>query len=384
MQFCLSSLSRHAVVTAFFAFNAVSLAQPQSREPQVVPHVASVTKTADLDYLLYLPETYHDSDATWPLIFWLHGDGGQADRGGFEEIRSYGPPALIEQGKDLPAIVVAPQLWGNISWDADILHHLLQSVIERYRVDQDRVYLMGYSRGGFGAWELGARYPDPFAAVVVISGRGMNSIESLRHAAVWIFHGERDEGVPVADARSMFNELKAAGGDVQITIYPDIGHNACTPALQTAELWTWLFAQKRSPDPKALPIAELLKRAKRCDSLKITGEVAVGKVVQIHTGLDYIDDLMKLTLKDGTPIQPYSGAGGFWAAWNREDPQIVIPADLEEPLRDEGLRDQHFGLWMVTDGWTENAEPCLFVLEPQGAPKVDWDAVIKGLAKAHE
>lgn len=365
---------------AILALNGVALAQTPSHTPQIVPHTATVTKTTDLDYLLYLPENYAESDTDWPLLFWLHGDGGQADRGGFEEIRSYGPPALIEQGQDIPAIVVAPQLWGNISWDADILHHLLQTVLERYRVNPDRIYLMGYSRGGFGAWELGARYPAPFAAVVVVSGRGMNSIESLRHAAVWIFHGELDEGVPVADARSMFNELKAAGGDVQLTIYPDIGHNALTPALKNEELWKWLFAQERSPDPKTLPIAELLTRAKRCESLTIEGEITMGKVVEIHTGLDNIDDLMKLTDADGNPIQPYSGAGGFWAAWNIEGSDISVPVDLEEPLRDEGLREQHFGLWVVTDGWTESASPCFFVLEPQGAPSVNWDEIITRLA----
>ena len=375
------------VITASSLFllglNAATVAQEDRPAPEVVPHTASVTKTADLDYLLYLPEGYAESEETWPLIFWLHGDGGQADRGGFEEIRSYGPPALVERGEDIPAIVVAPQLWGNITWDADILHHLLQSVLERYRVDRDRVYLMGYSRGGFGAWELGARYPDPFAAVVVISGRGMNSVESLRHAAVWIFHGELDEGVPVADARSMYKELKAAGADVQLTIYPDVGHGACTPALETKELWEWLFAQKRSPDPKALPIAELLQRAKPCDSVRIVGEVAPGKVIRVETGLEQIDDLMKLTDFRGVPLQPYSGTGAFWAAWNLEGSALSIPTDLEEPLRDKTLRRRHFGVWMATDGWTDAATPCLFVISPPGAEGVDWDEVIARLTASH-
>jgi len=242
------------IVATLFGFTSQAFAQATAPEPatartaKIVSHVASVSKTADLQYLVYLPKNYHKSTVQWPLLFWLHGDGGQADRGDLEEIRSYGPPALVEQGKDIPAIIVAPQLWGNIPWDADILHDLLQAVFDRYSVDRERVYLMGYSRGGFGAWELGVRYPEPFAAVVVISGRGMNSIERLRNAAVWIFHGELDEGVPVADAQSMFNELKATGGDVQLTIYPEIGHNALTPALANDKLWKWLFSQRRSPD----------------------------------------------------------------------------------------------------------------------------------------
>jgi predicted peptidase len=125
------------------------------------------------------------------------------------------------------------------------VHALLLEIIQQYNVDPDRVLLMGYSRGGFGAWELASSYPETFAAVVPISARPMTAIERLKDMGVWIFHGELDIGVPVYGALDMHQALKAAGADVRLTIYPAVGHNAVGPAMATEPLWEWLLAQKR-------------------------------------------------------------------------------------------------------------------------------------------
>lgn len=220
-------------------------AQEKAREPETHTFAKEISKKVRLDYLVYLPPEYAQSEKSWPLLLWLHGDGGQPDKGGLAEIRSYGPPDLAEKGRSFPFILIAPQLWGDVHWDPDTLSALLQEIMRTYRVDQDRVYLMGYSRGGFGAWEFGCSYSEIFAAVVVISGRPMTSIERLRHCAVWIFHGELDDGVPVYGARDMFKVLKSVGADVRLTIYPEVGHSACDLAMETQELWEWLLEQKR-------------------------------------------------------------------------------------------------------------------------------------------
>ncbi len=39
-----------------------------------------------------------------------------------------------------------------------------------YDIDQDRVYMVGISMGGFGTWEFAARGPDLFAAAVPMAG----------------------------------------------------------------------------------------------------------------------------------------------------------------------------------------------------------------------
>ena len=242
-------LKTAAAMVCLLAFCPIALkcyaAEETTHKSELRKFEKDVCKKASVNYLLYLPAAYAQSKDPWPLVLWLHGDGGQENRGGIAEIKSYGPPHMAEEGKEFPFILLAPQLWGDVHWDADILHALLQEVMHEYRVDADRVYLMGYSRGGFGAWELGCSYPDTFAAVVAISGRPMTAVERLKDCGVWIFHGEEDKGVPVDGARNMYDGLKSAGGDVRITVYPGVGHDACSPAMATKELWDWLLEQRR-------------------------------------------------------------------------------------------------------------------------------------------
>lgn len=69
---------------------------------------AQITHTARLDYLLYLPAGYEDDpEQRWPLILFLHGAG---ERGSdLELVRLHGIPYKLENGEDLPFIVVSPQ-----------------------------------------------------------------------------------------------------------------------------------------------------------------------------------------------------------------------------------------------------------------------------------
>ena len=69
--------------------------------------------TLTLDYLLYLPPDYQSKDS-FPLLVFLHGAG---ERGSdLNKVKSHGPPKLVEQGKDLPFIIVSPQCPANQWW----------------------------------------------------------------------------------------------------------------------------------------------------------------------------------------------------------------------------------------------------------------------------
>ena len=82
------------------------------KQPSIHTFEAEISKKAKLDYLVYLPSGYEASEKQWPLLFWLHGDGAQPLRGGLEELRSYGPPKMAEDGWEYPFVIVAPQYCG--------------------------------------------------------------------------------------------------------------------------------------------------------------------------------------------------------------------------------------------------------------------------------
>ena len=125
---------------------------------------------------------------------------------------------------------------------------LIQKKIREFDADPDRVYITGLSLGGYGSWDLMARYGTGlFAAGVTCSGGGDPSqAEKMKDLPIWIFHGEADQTLPVILSRRMFAALKEAGSDVVFyTEYPGVPHDCWTRTYQDPEVWKWLFSQKR-------------------------------------------------------------------------------------------------------------------------------------------
>lgn len=214
-------------------------------------------------YLLFLPRSYgEDPERSWPLIVNLHGGGGRGTDP--EKLRAYPLVQRLEEEPDFPFVVVTPQcppgrpgplgdLWTE---HADLVLAVLDEVVADYRIDEDRVSLVGHSMGGNGAWYLGHRAPERFAAIAPMSGPAVTWwVYRIAEAGipVWVFHGERDEAVPIAESERMVEALREAGGEVRLTRYPDGGHALRQP-FEGDELFDWLLAQRRSR--RAAPAAD--------------------------------------------------------------------------------------------------------------------------------
>ena len=115
--------------------------------------------------------------------------------------------------------------------------------------NKDRIYVTGLSMGGFGTWSLQAYSPKRFAAIAPICGGGEPIIVKLiPHVATWVFHGAKDPVVPVARSEEMVKALKATGGTVKFTVYPDAYHDSWTATYNDPKLYEWLLEQKRPAD----------------------------------------------------------------------------------------------------------------------------------------
>ncbi|MEM7012387.1 MAG: prolyl oligopeptidase family serine peptidase, partial [Verrucomicrobiota bacterium] len=113
-------------------------------------------------------------------------------------------------------------------------------------IDSKRIYVTGQSMGGFGTFAAIVQRPDLFAAAVpVCGGHQPENAEKIAGVPIWVFHGAKDTGVPVKLSRDMVEAIRKAGGDPKYTEYPNVGHNAWTPAYATAELWEWVFEQRK-------------------------------------------------------------------------------------------------------------------------------------------
>ncbi|MDL5045303.1 alpha/beta fold hydrolase [Oscillatoria amoena NRMC-F 0135] len=139
----------------------------------------------------------------------------------------------------------------EIAWPLGNAVALVDQLSEQLPIDPTRVYVVGSSMGGFATWDLLARYPDRFAAAVPIcGGAASDAVEHIAKTPTWAFHGARDGVVKPERSRLIVEQLKSIpSARVQYTEYPDVAHDAWTPALQTPELYTWLFAQRRTERP---------------------------------------------------------------------------------------------------------------------------------------
>ena len=162
-------------------------------------------------------------------------------------VRKIGVAKLVEAGQQFPFVIVSPQCPKDKMWEPFELTALLDEIVEKYKVDQDRIYVTGQSMGGFGTWSLAAHSPNRFAAIVPICGGGETIwARRLANLPVWVFHGAKDPTVPLEMSEKMVESLKKRGGNPKFTVYPEAKHDAWTETYANLELYEWLLQQKRT------------------------------------------------------------------------------------------------------------------------------------------
>ncbi len=250
--------------TTLRMLGALALALPSPLLAQNLPDISmhqrlsferQVTRTLRLNYLLFLPAGYQAQAGTrWPLLLFLHGAGERGTN--LALVAVHGPPKRVRTHPDFPFILVSPQCPNGERWQDDALLALLDEVSERWRVDTNRIYLTGLSMGGYGSWSLGIKFPERFAAIAPICGggetidvllAGRSKAAALKSLGVWAFHGGKDPVVPLAESERMVNVLKKVGcKDVELTVYPDAGHDSWTEAYNQPRLYEWFLEHSRA------------------------------------------------------------------------------------------------------------------------------------------
>lgn len=255
-----------------------------------------------LPYRFLLPDNY-DKSVRYPLILSLHGGAGIGDDNR-SNLRGWNSIFVVPEWRNkYPCIVVAPQSWDSWSafnerapdpdkqtwnspaWEQRIAELgypseqlstgsltlallLLDELSRQYSVDDNRVYVLGHSGGGFGTWNAIWQNPQRFAAAIPSAG-GLppwRDPARFKDVPVWAFHGDADTVVPVEFTREIFEHLKEVDGNMKYTELGGVKHGADTHAFNyqgdklakkfithtasnrcdaTGDIWEWLFRQKR-------------------------------------------------------------------------------------------------------------------------------------------
>ncbi len=170
-------------------------------------------------YSVVLPENY-DPSRRYNLLVDLHGYG-EDDYTAARTLAPFCPDDFI---------VLAPFGRGDMYYrskgEVDVLD-VIALAEKIYSVDPNRIYIMGNSMGGLGAWRFGQLYPDRFAALASFCGwTGDYYLENLRHVPVLVAHGDADTNVPISFDRKAALRLKELGFTVRFDELPGVGHDA--------------------------------------------------------------------------------------------------------------------------------------------------------------
>lgn len=230
-----------------------------------------------LHYRLYVPAGYtHEQTEELPLLIYLNGAGSRGTDND-TQLKNLSPllVPLIDSEK-YPCMIAVPQLpvsdkWVNVDWtkgsyskdvpesnSAKLLVGLIGELKQAYRIDEERVYLMGQSFGGYGTWDLITRHRELFAAAIPMCGAGcLERAEAIQDLPLLVLHGAADPTVPVSGSREMTEALRKAGSNsVTYLEYPGDDHYIQRRIFEQPELYlNWLFRQEKGSEPHAADIS---------------------------------------------------------------------------------------------------------------------------------
>ena len=277
-----------------------------------VSYVSEINQE-ERDFYLYLPKGYDTNpDIKWPVLMFLHGNGERGNgKDELDYVMIHGP--LSEawvQKRDFPFIMIVPQLhmfgldtldapsfenrtldmvpkrledgvaprsvasrpdfemlgatpttempaepalfeygWNRVEND---LIGMLDTVLENYNADSNRVYLSGLSYGGFGTWYLASKHPERFAAINPVVGWGHPSLmEPLAEVnmPIWAFAGGRDKVIEAQYFFEGMNLLEELGNtNLRFTIHEDMGHDTWKRVYGGDDIYDWLLEHSLSDD----------------------------------------------------------------------------------------------------------------------------------------
>jgi predicted esterase len=279
----------------------------------------------------WLEKTFGDAPADGrSLWISMHGGGEAPERVNTQQwqnqIRLYQP----EEG-----IYIAPRaptdkwnMWHQEHIDP-MFAYLIESMVALRGVNPDKVYLMGYSAGGDGVWQVAPRMADRYAAAAMMAGHPNEAqLFGLRNLPYAIFMGENDNAhkrseVAVQKSAEIAELHKAdPAGYVHLSrIYPGLGH---WMDLKDAEGVPWMAKFTRNPWPKKivwfqddvthhrfywlrLPEGTAVKDQKitaeiEGRKIKLTGDVPPGTQILLSDKLIGLDEPLEISVNDKAPF----------------------------------------------------------------------------------
>lgn len=164
----------------------------ESRKGRIVRGYRSKVDGSVQPYGLMIPESYDGTKAV-RLDVVLHGRGNELTEVSF--IAAHEGDKPVEQ--DYITLDVFGRGNNAYRWAGETdVFEAIDSVKARYKIDERKIVLRGFSMGGAGAWHIGLHYPDKWAAVEA----GAGFTETKKYAKLGPIVGYQEALLRIYDA----------------------------------------------------------------------------------------------------------------------------------------------------------------------------------------
>jgi len=211
-------------------------------------------------FMLHLPLDFADLQKkarraiiAWPLLVYLHGAGSTSFlQNSKKSLRSKG--LQYAAGKFILVSPICDWKWKGSPkpW----LSELVEALRAALWVDDQRIYITGFSMGGMGTWEVAAARPDIYAAMAPVAGyHHRDRCDSIaRHVCrlpVLVVQSEVDGCCPFQPETQLWDRLHQEmneGHLLQVETSNQIAHQdmLAKAYCDDTKLYDWLLMFSRS------------------------------------------------------------------------------------------------------------------------------------------
>ncbi len=201
--------------------------------------------------------------AGWPVFIAMHGGGGvpkNVNDSQWEVMKKYYKDQSSVEGYAYIALRAPNDVWNGFYDDycCPLAINLIRQLTLFGDADANKIFLMGYSHGGYGAFYIGPKIPDRFAAIHASASAptdGTISAKNLRNTRFTFMIGEKDTAFGRRERCEKFaaeiDKLRKDNpGDypVAMEFQKGFGH----PGLPDRDKIKDMYAFTRNPMPKHL------------------------------------------------------------------------------------------------------------------------------------
>lgn len=228
--------------------SAQNTTQQQQQSQTLPPGVRQATfqfGTAQYTYYVFTPSSYNASHPP-PAVLLVHGGGGN----GLDIL-----PLWRDLAETKGIILVAPTFPLGAQFETQVktlYPALMDAVRQSLTIDGNRIYVFGYSAGGYTSFDAALLDSTYFAAAgvfaaIITPDYYWEIQQAVRKTPIAIYIGDHDEFFTVAQVQATRDELVANGFTVHLTIYPNQDHNyGAIASMVNNDLWAF-FSQYSLP-----------------------------------------------------------------------------------------------------------------------------------------